>query len=75
MELLERGAESLGIHLSDAQLEQFGRYHRELAQWNARVNLTSISGCEQTQVTALFGFPYRLPRPAASRRRTGVARA
>ena len=50
MELLRRGADCLGVPLSKTQLEQFDLYYRELAEWNARVNLTAISGYEQTQV-------------------------
>ena len=50
MKLLEERAKSLGIHLSAGQLEQFELYHRELAQWNQRANLTAITGYEETQV-------------------------
>ena len=50
MQLLEQGAKSLGIHLSGEQLAQFKLYHRELAEWNQRSNLTSITGYEETQV-------------------------
>ena len=50
MHLLASGAESLGIPLTDVQLEQFDLYYRELTEWNQRANLTSISGYEETQV-------------------------
>ena len=50
MKFLEQGANSLGIHLSARQLEQFELYHRELADWNRRANLTAITGYEETQV-------------------------
>ena len=50
MKLLEEGAKSLGIHLSAVQLERFELYHRELAEWNQRANLTAITGYEETQV-------------------------
>ena len=50
MKLLDHGARSLGIHLSDRQLEQFDLYYRELAEWNRRANLTAITGYEETQV-------------------------
>ena len=40
---LFRGAEALGLTLSSRMLESFQDYHRELADWNTRVNLTSIS--------------------------------
>ena len=50
MRLLAEGAKSLGIHLSNEQLDQFELYYRELAEWNQRANLTSITGYEETQV-------------------------
>ena len=50
MQLLEQGARSLGICLSGEQLVQFELYHRELADWNQRANLTAITGYEETQV-------------------------
>ena len=50
MKLLADGAKELGIGLSVGQLEQFELYHRELAEWNQRANLTSIAGDEETQV-------------------------
>ena len=49
MELLTEGAEVLGIHLSPTQIEQFRRYHEELARWNAKVNLTSVTGWKEVQ--------------------------
>ena len=39
--LLERAA-AMGIGMSDAQAEQFARYHDMLAQANARMNLTRV---------------------------------
>jgi 16S rRNA (guanine527-N7)-methyltransferase len=50
MNLLYEGAKSLGIQLSDRQLDQFDLYYHELADWNQRANLTSITGNEETQV-------------------------
>lgn len=50
MRLLDQGARSLGIHLSDRQLEQFELYYRELTEWNRRANLTAITGYEETQI-------------------------
>ena len=50
MKLLDHGARSLGISLSDEQLDQFELYYRELAEWNQRANLTAITGYEKTQV-------------------------
>lgn len=49
MELLARGASDLGITLDRTQMEQFQRYHREIADWNRRMNLTSVSGKKETQ--------------------------
>ena len=50
MQLLVEGAKSLGICLSEEQIEQFDLYYRELSAWNQRTNLTAISGYEATQV-------------------------
>jgi len=50
MELLVAGASQLDISLSDGQLDQFETYYRELADWNQRVNLTSIIEYEDVQV-------------------------
>ena len=50
MQLLAEGAKSLGLHLSDGQLEQFELFYRELADWNRRANLTAITTYEETQV-------------------------
>ncbi len=50
MSLLSDGAAELGIQLDPRQVEQFGQYYRELADWNKRTSLTSIEGYEETQV-------------------------
>lgn len=50
METLARGARDLGIELTAHQLDLFEAYHRELADWNQRVNLTAITGYEEVQV-------------------------
>jgi 16S rRNA (guanine527-N7)-methyltransferase len=50
MKLLESGAKKLGLSLSQGQLEQFGIYYHELLEWNRRMNLTSITDCEEVQV-------------------------
>ena len=50
LRLLARGAEELGISLDGHQLDRFEAYHRELAQWNRRVNLTSVVDYEEVQV-------------------------
>jgi 16S rRNA (guanine527-N7)-methyltransferase len=49
MGLLVGGAAQLGIHLTDGQLAQFDVYRGELADWNRRVNLTSITDCAEVQ--------------------------
>ena len=50
MGLLKAGATQLGVALSEEQLDQFETYYRELADWNQRVNLTSIIEYEDVQV-------------------------
>ena len=50
MELLARGASELGLALDAAQLAQFETYYRELADWNGRMNLTSVIDYEEVQV-------------------------
>ena len=50
MQLLAEGARSLGICLSEGEIEQFELYYRELTDWNQRANLTAITGYEETQV-------------------------
>ena len=50
MELLAQSAPELGLSLDDAQLEQFEIYHRELADWNTRMNLTSVIDYTEVQV-------------------------
>ena len=50
MQLLAQGAPDLGVFLDSAQLDQFETYYRELADWNGRMNLTSIIDCSEVQV-------------------------
>ena len=50
MELLQRGAAQLGLPLTARQLEQFHVYHRELSDWNRRVNLTAVIEYREVQV-------------------------
>src|SRR5574341_109844 len=47
--ILESGSARLGISLSAHMLAQFERYQYELLEWNARVNLTSITEPEDIQ--------------------------
>ena len=48
-DLLATGAKALGIRLSETQTSRFVRYYDELACWNERVNLTSITEWEAVQ--------------------------
>ena len=48
-DLLLAGADGLGITLTEAQQSAFARYFHALADWNQRVNLTSVDGWEQVQ--------------------------
>ena len=50
MPLLVRGAGDLDIVLDHRQSEQFETYFRELADWNLRVNLTSVADYDGAQV-------------------------
>jgi len=50
MEKLSLGVKKLGLHLSPKQLEQFHIYYQELADWNKRVNLTTITAYEDVQI-------------------------
>ena len=49
MEILEKGARSLGFELTPEQLDRFQLYREELVAWNRRINLTSITGYEDVQ--------------------------
>jgi 16S rRNA (guanine527-N7)-methyltransferase len=50
MNLLHEGARRLGFDLTPQQIEQFELYYRTLLDWNARINLTSITKHEAMQV-------------------------
>jgi len=47
---LIEGARSIGLTLSPKEIEAFRIYQRELAEWNARFNLTAIHGEDQVQI-------------------------
>ena len=49
MEVLAEGAACLGIDLDGKQVERFRSYYDELTVWNATVNLTAVSGCDEVQ--------------------------
>jgi len=50
VKLLAESATRLGIHLSPVQIEQFETFYRLLADWNQRINLTSVIDYEEVQV-------------------------
>ena len=79
MTLLADGAAELGVSLSVVQLEHFERYYRELAHWNRQVNLTAITGCEETQLRHFLDsltvcLPFRDGAEAPMAELPGVAR-
>lgn len=43
LNLLLSGARSLGVELSEGEMEQFGKYYASLSTWNTRINLTAIT--------------------------------
>lgn len=49
MDVLAHIAEALGLTLDHRQLQQFEEYYRLLIAANQRVNLTSVTGCEEVQ--------------------------
>lgn len=50
MTLLAQSAPELGLSINTAQLERFEVYYRELADWNTRMNLTSVIDYAEVQV-------------------------
>lgn len=59
--LLAAGCRQLGIELTDAALSQFERYYRELVEWNARLNLTSITEYDDVQTKHFLDSLVSLP--------------
>jgi len=49
-QILRRGAQQFNLSLSNAQLDTFTRYSREIIAWNRRVNLTRIVEPEEIAV-------------------------
>ena len=45
-ELLKSSAASVGVYLSDEQINQFIRYYEILVEWNSFMNLTGITEYE-----------------------------
>jgi 16S rRNA (guanine527-N7)-methyltransferase len=74
MRLLLKGAQQLGLNLTNEHLQAFQVYYEELVAWNAKFNLTAITEYEQVQVRhfldslscarALVGTEYLLPTAA-----------
>ena len=69
---LVSGADAMGIMLTEAQARQFARYYAELARWNERVNLTSVTAWEAVQsrhfldsLTAAQALPSEMLRSGA----------
>lgn len=50
MEKLSEGGQELGIRLTLLQIEQFEIYFKELADWNQRINLTSVVEYAEVQI-------------------------
>ena len=50
LQLLAQGSPELGVSLNDTQLLQFEAYYLELADWNQRMNLTSVIDHDEVQV-------------------------
>ena len=50
MRELVQGIRSWGLELSEEQLQAFQTYYEELSTWNARYNLTAITGRRQVQI-------------------------
>lgn len=50
LSLLLKGAEEFGLHLDDDQLEKFDAFAFELAKWNGKINLTSITSEKEVVV-------------------------
>ena len=50
METLAQGSGEAGVSLTGQQLDRFETYYQELALWNQRVHLTSITGSQEVQV-------------------------
>ena len=45
--ILQKGAESFGIQLTNQQVDQFFEYYRLLVQWNEFMNLTALTEMEE----------------------------
>jgi len=50
MDRLVAGTRSVGMALTDKQIDQFQTLYQELVEWNTRFNLTAITEYEQVQI-------------------------
>jgi 16S rRNA (guanine527-N7)-methyltransferase len=50
MQRLRKGAQTLGLELTERQQAAFQLYYEELVAWNEKFNLTAIVGFEQVQI-------------------------
>ncbi len=50
MELLRDGARSLGLCLTAEHVQAFHTYYQELSLWNRKLNLTSVTRCDEVQI-------------------------
>ena len=66
MQLLAQSAPELGLSINTSQLEQFDTYYRELADWNTRMNLTSVIDYAEVQVKHFLDSLTVLPALGAS---------
>lgn len=59
-QFLERYLNEMGLACSDIQMEQFDAYHRLLAEWNGKMNLTAIRDPQEVALKhfadCLFGL-------------------
>ena len=67
MDKLINGSRSLGLELSNSQLEQFELYFQLLKEWNKKTNLTRIVGYQEVQIKhfldSLSVLAAQLPNP------------
>ena len=70
MDILEAGANKLGINLATRHIDQFGLYYHEILDGNRRTNLTRITDFEEMQglhfvdsLSVVAGLPGRMIYP------------
>ena len=50
IDLLLKGAPSLGLELGDKEIKQFNRYKELLKKWNEKINITAITDDEEIDI-------------------------